>query len=70
MTIPFAAMIVRPPTISGSAAATMPPKMKNSNTPTAGMASSSIRLTSLAIVSLSVPVTGCRPANCTSTPSM
>ncbi len=69
-TMPQAPITVRPPTISGSAAATTPPKMKNSSTATAGMARISIRFWSAAMVSFSVPATACRPATCTSTPGI
>ncbi|SLH36450.1 Uncharacterised protein [Mycobacteroides abscessus subsp. abscessus] len=70
MMMPLAPMTVRPPTTSGRPAATRPPKMKNSSTATAGMASSSMRFWSLAMVSLRVPATACRPVTCTSTPGM
>ena len=57
LTMPLAPTTVRPPMISGSAAATTPPKMKKSRTATAGIASSSMRWMSPAIVDCSAPAT-------------
>jgi len=69
-TMPLAPTTVRPPMINGRAAATTPPKMKNSSTATAGMARISMRWMSPAIVDCNAPATACRPVTCTSTPSM
>ncbi len=65
---PHAPSMVSPPTISGSAAATTPPNRKNSSSATAGMANSSTRRWSWAMVSFSAPATGCPPAISMSTP--
>ena len=60
--------MVSPPMIPGRNAATTPPNTKNSKTTTNGMASTSARCWSVAMVPVSSLANGNNPANCTSTP--
>ena len=60
--------MLRPPTIAGSAAAITPPNTKNSTTATSGIASTSMRFWSAAMVPVSAPAIGSRPASWTLPP--